>query len=79
MKEQTLVEMKNKVDAITRVLQQLIYEQDNLRTLSVGTLEAVKLLPGYDVAIKEMTEKAKAQSVINELQTDEQEEKKLEI
>jgi hypothetical protein len=79
MKEQTLVEMKNKVDAITRVLQQLIYEQDNLRTLSVGTLEAVKLLPGYDEAIKEMTEKAKAQSVINELQTDEQEEKKLEI
>jgi hypothetical protein len=79
MKEQTLVEMKNKVDAITRVLQQLIYEQDNLRTLSVGTLEAVKLLPGYDEAIKEMTDKAKAQSVINELQTDEQEEKKLEI
>jgi len=79
MKEQTLVEMKNKVDAITRVLQQLIYEQDNLRTLSVGTLEAVKLLPGYDEAIKEMTEKAKTQSVINELQTDEQEEKKLEI
>jgi hypothetical protein len=79
MKEQTLVEMKNKVDAITRVLQQLIYEQDNLRTLSVGTLEAVKLLPGYDEAIKEMTERAKAQSVINELQTDEQEEKKLEI
>jgi hypothetical protein len=79
MKEQTLVEMKNKVDAVTRVLQQLIYEQDNLRTLSVGTLEAVKLLPGYDEAIKEMTEKAKAQSVINELQTDEQEEKKLEI
>jgi hypothetical protein len=79
MKEQTLVEMKNKIDAITRVMQQLIYEQDNLRTLSVGTLEAVKLLPGYDEAIKEMTEKAKAQSVINELQTDEQEEKKLEI
>ena len=79
MKEQTLVEMKNKIDAITRIMQQFIYEQDNLRTLSVGTLETVKLLPGYDEAIKEMTERAKATDVINELQADEQEEKKLEI
>jgi hypothetical protein len=79
MKEQTLVEMKNKIDAITRIMQQFIYEQDNLRTLSVGTLETVKLLPGYDEAIKEMTERAKAKDVINELQADEQEEKKLEV
>jgi hypothetical protein len=79
MKEQTLLEMKNKVDAITRILQQLIYEQDNLRTLSVGTLETVKLLPGYEEAIKEMTEKAKAQAAMKEIVADEQEEKKLEV
>jgi hypothetical protein len=79
MKEQTLLEMKNKVDAITRILQQLIYEQDNLRTLSVGTLETVKLLPGYEDAIKEMTEKAKAQAAMKEIVADEQEEKKLEV
>jgi hypothetical protein len=79
MKEQTLLEMKNKVDAITRILQQLIYEQDNLRTLSVGTLETVKLLPGYEDAIKEMTEKAKAQAAMKEIVANEQEEKKLEV
>ena len=61
MKEQTLVEMKNKVEAITRVLQQLIYEQDNLRTLSIGMMETIKLMPGYADAIKQITEKTKEQ------------------
>ncbi len=61
MKEQTLVEMKNKVEAITRVLQQLIYEQDNLRTLSIGMMETIKLMPGYDDAIKQITERTKEQ------------------
>ena len=79
MKEQTLLEMKNKVEAIGRILQQLIYEQDNLRMLSVGTLETVKLLPGYEEAIKEVTEKAKAQAAMDEIVSDEQEEKKLEV
>ena len=61
MKEQTLVEMKNKVEAITRVLQQLIYEQDNLRTLAIGMMETIKLMPGYDDAIKQITERTKEQ------------------
>ena len=79
MKEQTLLEMKNKIEAMARVMQQFIYEQDNLRTLSVGTLETVKLLPGYEDAIKEMTERAKAQAAIKQIEADEQEEKKLEV
>ena len=60
MKEQTLVDMKNKVEAMTRVLQQFINEQQFITTLASGTLEAVKLLPGYADAIKQLTEKAKA-------------------
>lgn len=79
MKEQTLLEMKNKIEAMARVMQQFIYEQDNLRTLSVGTLETVKLLPGYEDAIKEMTEKAKAQAAMKQIEADEQKEKKLEV
>lgn len=59
MKEQTLVEMKNKVEAIIRVLQQVMNEQQHLTTLAAGTLEAVKLMPGYDEAIQKLTEKAK--------------------
>jgi peptidyl-tRNA hydrolase len=59
MKEQTLVEMKNKVEALVRVLQQIITEQQHLTTLAAGTLETVKLMPGYDEAIKTLTDKAK--------------------
>jgi hypothetical protein len=59
MKEQTLVEMKNKVEALIRVLQQVMNEQQHLTTLAAGTLEAVKLMPGYDEAIKALTEKSK--------------------
>jgi hypothetical protein len=59
MKEQSLIEMKNKVEAIVRVLQQIIQEQQHLTTLAAGTLETVKLMPGYDEAIKTLTDKAK--------------------
>jgi peptidyl-tRNA hydrolase len=58
MKEQTLVEMKNKVEALIRVLQQIINEQQHLTTLASGTFETIKLMPGYDEAIKKMTERA---------------------
>ena len=61
MKEQTLVEMKNKVDAITRVLQQLIYEQDNLRTLAVGMMETIKAMPDYEEALQVVKDKVKEQ------------------
>jgi hypothetical protein len=57
MKESTLIEMKNKVDAQTRVLQQIINETMHLRELGVGTLETVKLMPGYEDAIKALKEK----------------------
>ena len=61
MKESTLLEMQNKIKAITNVLQQLINENTQLRDLSVGTLETLKLMPGYDTAIeflkKEITNK----------------------
>lgn len=59
MKEQTLIEMKNKLDAVIRVMQTVMDEQQHLTSLSVGTLQAIKLMPGYDEAIKQLTEKAK--------------------
>mgnify|MGYP003150850642 CR=1 FL=1 len=54
MKEQTLLEMKNKVEATTRVIQQMIEEIMHLRELGVGTLETLKLMPGYDEAIEKL-------------------------
>ena len=59
MKEQSLVEMKNKVEALVRVLQDVMNEQQHLTVLAAGTLETLKLMPGYDDAINAMTEKAK--------------------
>ena len=59
MKEQTLIEMKNKVEALIRILQQVMEEQKHLTVLAAGTLETVKLMPGYDDAIKAMTDRAK--------------------
>jgi len=63
MKESTLLEMQNKVKALTSVLQQIINEMTHLRELSIGTLETVKLMPGYEKAIeflkKEMEDNVK--------------------
>ena len=52
MKESTLLKMQKKIEAQNRVLQQLINEIIHLRELSVGTLETLKLMPGYEDAIK---------------------------
>jgi len=52
MKESTLLEMKNKIEAMGRVIQMLLNEINNVRTLSVGTLETIKLMPDYKDAIE---------------------------
>ena len=49
--------MKNKVEASTRILQQIINEISHLRELGVGTLETLKLMPGYQDAIDELKKK----------------------
>ena len=54
MKENTLIEMKNKIESMGRVLQHMINEINHLKELSIGTLETVKLLPGYDDAIEKL-------------------------
>ena len=51
MKESTLLEMQNKLKALTNVMQQVLTEMTHLRELSVGTLETLKLMPGYQDAI----------------------------
>ena len=57
MKESTLLEMKNKIESIGRILQHLINETTHLRELSVGTLETLKLIPGYEDDINELKNK----------------------
>ena len=52
MKESTLLEMKNKIEAQNRILQSLINEVTHLKELSIGTLETIKLMPDYKDAIE---------------------------
>jgi len=56
MKESTLLEMQNKIKSLTNVIQHLINENTQLRDLAVGTLETLKLMPGYDKAIEDLKE-----------------------
>tara|TARA_R110000822_G_scaffold126551_1_gene261756 strand:- start:416 stop:643 length:228 start_codon:yes stop_codon:yes gene_type:complete len=52
MKENTLLEMQNKIKSVTKVLQHLINENTHLREIAIGSLETIKLMPGYDKAIE---------------------------
>jgi len=54
MKESKLVDMQRSVEALKRVAQQVLNEIAHLRELSVGTLELVKLMDGYDEALEKL-------------------------
>lgn len=58
MKEQTLLEMKNKIETLGKITTYLMSEAQNLKDLGIGTLETIKLMPGYDHAISELQTKA---------------------
>ncbi len=66
MKESTLLEMKNKIEAQSRVIQALINEITHLKELSIGTLETIKLMPDYEDAIKAL--KAKMEEEVKQKQ-----------
>ena len=59
MKESTLLEMQNKIKALTNIVNVLLQENTQLKDLAVGTLETLKLMPGYDKAIEELKTKLK--------------------
>ena len=59
MKEQTLIEMKNKIQSLTNVVQHLYTEIEYLRTVSFGTLETMKHMPDYDNALGKVKDKVK--------------------
>ena len=56
--------MRNKVDALTRVIQNIIYDINETKDLSRGTLEVLKKIPGYKKAVDELkTEIEKVQEI----------------
>jgi hypothetical protein len=74
MKESKLIEMQNKIGALTRVVQQLINEVNNIKDLSIGTLEVVKKMPKYKKAVDELKAEMEEANKIKEST-----EKKLEL
>lgn len=68
-KQSRIDALEKRVAAMTNIIQQLIQESTNLRTLSFGTLETIKQMPGYDNALEKLKEKT----------TEKNNEKKLEI
>jgi hypothetical protein len=74
MKENKLIEMKNKIEAMARVMQQLITELQFTREVAVGSLETIKKMPGYDKALEqlksEVTEKPSETEKVESVETD---------
>jgi hypothetical protein len=57
MKEQTIIEMKNKVETLGKAVQFLMQEVPQLKDLAIGTLETIKKMPDYEKAIEELKKK----------------------
>ena len=51
--------LEKKVQATINIIKQLLDENAYLKDLAVGTLETVKLMPGYNKAIEELKTKLK--------------------
>jgi hypothetical protein len=70
MKEQSLIEMKNKIDALIRVVEYLTKEHQHITTLASGMMQTIKLMQGYDDAIKILTEKAQEEILAKKVEED---------
>ncbi len=59
MKESKLIEMSNKIDATGRILQQIINELENMKTLVFGNHAVMKKLNEYPTIIKQLENEQK--------------------
>tara|TARA_R100000664_G_scaffold12482_1_gene20044 strand:- start:1065 stop:1283 length:219 start_codon:yes stop_codon:yes gene_type:complete len=59
MKESTLIQMQKKIESLSRLVQMLMNENTHLREISIGTLETIKHMPGYDDALGKLKEQIK--------------------
>ena len=62
MKENKLVEMWNRIEILGSNVQQIIQELQNLKDLSIGTMQLVKKFPDYDNAVEKLKEELKKQT-----------------
>ena len=58
-KQSRIDTLEKKLDAAINVINALVNETQNLKSLSVGTLETIKRMPCYDDAITKLVEDQK--------------------
>jgi uncharacterized coiled-coil protein SlyX len=61
-KQSRLDNLEKRMAATTNVIQQVINELSYLKDLSIGTLETIKNMEGYEQAIEKLKEKMVAES-----------------
>ena len=62
MKESKLIEMQNKIESQTRVMQEMINELGQTRQIVISLLEIVKRFKEYEPIIKQLEDERKADS-----------------
>ena len=55
--QKNIASLKVNTEALTENLKKLILEEQQTRELAVGTLNLLKLMPGYEEALAEMKKK----------------------
>jgi uracil-DNA glycosylase len=61
--------LEKRMAAVTNVLQQLINEIDNLKTMTLGNYSLTKHLPGYEDAIEKLKEENEKMQQVSEKET----------
>ena len=56
MKESKLIEMSNKIDTLGSAMNRVVQQLTNLKDLSIGTMELIKELPDYQLALDKLKE-----------------------
>jgi hypothetical protein len=59
MKESELVVMQKRIESLTRIVDFMLTELENTKTMSIGVYQLIKEMPGYQEAIDLISEKAK--------------------
>lgn len=62
MKESELIQMKNQIKNLMGVQQAILSQLSNLKDLSIGTLETLKLMEGYQEAVDQLKESLRKDS-----------------
>ena len=66
MKESELIQMKNQIKNVMGIQQAILSQLQNLKDLSIGTLETLKRMPGYQKAVDQLKEDIQTGSGKNE-------------